>query len=48
MLDETTTEFTNEIDVVGNILLGFGCVALFVSIFIIYNTFGIVLSQRTE
>jgi putative ABC transport system permease protein len=48
VLEETTTEFTNEIDVVGNILLGFGGVALFVSIFIIYNTFAIVLSQRTR
>ena len=48
VLEETTTEFTDEIDVVGNILLGFGGVALFVSIFIIYNTFAIVLSQRTR
>ena len=43
VLEETTTEFTDEIDVVGNILLGFGGVALFVSMFIIYNTFAIVL-----
>ena len=42
------SEFTDEIDVVGNILLGFGGVALFVSIFIIYNTFAIVLGQRTR
>ena len=48
VLDETASEFTNEIDVVRNILLGFGGVALFVSIFIIYNTFGIVLGQRTR
>ena len=48
VLEETTSEFTDEIDVVGNILLGFGGVALFVSIFIIYNTFAIVLSQRTR
>jgi putative ABC transport system permease protein len=46
VLAETTAEFTDEIDIVGNILLGFGFVALFVSIFIIYNTFAIVLSQR--
>jgi putative ABC transport system permease protein len=46
VLAETTSEFTDEIDIVGNILLGFGFVALFVSIFIIYNTFAIVLSQR--
>jgi putative ABC transport system permease protein len=48
VLEETTTEFTDEIDLVGNILLGFGGVALFVSIFIIYNTFAIVLGQRTR
>ena len=42
------SEFTDEIDIVGNILLGFGGVALFVSIFIIYNTFAIVLGQRTR
>jgi putative ABC transport system permease protein len=48
VLAETTSEFTDEIDVIGNILLGFGGVALFVSIFIIYNTFAIVLSQRTR
>jgi len=47
VLDETTSDFTDEIDIVGNILLGFGGVALFVSIFIIYNTFAIVLGQRT-
>jgi putative ABC transport system permease protein len=48
VLAETTHDFTQEINVVGNILLGFGFVALFVSIFIIYNTFSIVLSQRTR
>ena len=48
VLAETTTGFTKEIDIVGNILLGFGGVALFVSIFIIYNTFAIVLGQRSR
>ncbi len=48
VLSETTTGFTEEIDIVGNILVGFGGVALFVSIFIIYNTFAIVLSQRSR
>ena len=48
VLAETTHDFTKEINVVGNILLGFGFVALFVSIFIIYNTFSIVLGQRTR
>ena len=46
VLAETTAEFTDDINIIGNILLGFGFVALFVSIFIIYNTFAIVLSQR--
>lgn len=41
-------DFNEGIDIVGNILLGFGGVSLFVSIFIIYNTFAIVLSQRTR
>lgn len=45
---EAKDEFTGDIDVIGNILLGFGGVALFVSIFIIYNTFAIVLGQRTQ
>ncbi|MGK0274160.1 MAG: putative ABC transport system permease protein [Ilumatobacter sp.] len=45
---ETAAEFTGEIDIIGNILLGFGGVALFVSIFIIYNTFAIVLGQRVR
>lgn len=48
VLAETTSDFTTEINLVGNILLGFGFVALFVSIFIIYNTFAIVLSQRSR
>ncbi|MEL6985062.1 MAG: ABC transporter permease, partial [Actinomycetota bacterium] len=45
---ESSDEFTGGIDIVGNILLGFGGVSLFVSIFIIYNTFAIVLGQRTQ
>ena len=48
VLAETTSGFTDTIDIVGNILLGFGAIALFVSIFIIYNTFAIVLGQRTR
>lgn len=45
---EASDEFTGEINIIGNILLGFGGVSLFVSIFIIYNTFAIVLGQRTQ
>jgi putative ABC transport system permease protein len=48
VLAETTKGFTTSIDLVGNILLGFGAVAVFVSIFIIYNTFAIVLGQRSR
>ena len=45
---DANDDMTGDIDIVGNILLGFGGVALFVSIFIIYNTFAIVLGQRTQ
>jgi len=48
LLEETTTDFTEGIDIFNNILLGFAGVALFVSIFIIANTFAIVLGQRTK
>jgi len=48
VLDETTSAFTEEVDIVSNILLGFGGVALFVSTFIIYNTFAIVVGQRSR
>ena len=43
---EQQGEFNQEITLVGNVLLGFAIVSLFVSIFIIYNTFAIVLGQR--
>lgn len=45
---ETSDEFLGEINIVSNILLGFGGISLFVSMFIIYNTFAIVLGQRTR
>lgn len=48
LLAETTGDFTEGIDIFNNILLGFAGVALFVSIFIIANTFAIVLGQRTK
>lgn len=54
VLDQATLEseqqaqFNNAIDIIGNVLLGFAGVSLFVSIFIIYNTFSIVLGQRTR
>ncbi len=45
---ETRADFNEGISLIGNILLGFAGVSLFVSIFIIYNTFSIVLGQRTK
>ena len=45
---ETRADFNEGIDIIGNILLGFAGLSLFVSIFIIYNTFSIVLGQRTR
>ena len=45
---EQQADFNQGIDLIGNILLGFAGVSLFVSIFIIYNTFSIVLGQRTK
>ena len=45
---EQADEFNSGITIVGNVLLGFAIVSLFVSIFIIYNTFAIVLGQRVR
>ena len=42
------SEFNEALDIIGGILLGFALVALFVSIFIIANTFSITTSQRTR
>lgn len=46
LIDEQSSDFNEFIDIFGNILLGFALVVLFVSIFIIYNTFAILISQR--
>jgi len=46
--DETAAEFNTQIDLIQTILLAFAGVALLVSIFIIGNTFAIVLQQRTR
>ena len=40
--------FNQFISIFGNVLLGFAAVALFVSLFIIYNTFAILVSQRVQ
>ncbi|MEQ8839517.1 MAG: FtsX-like permease family protein [Acidimicrobiales bacterium] len=45
---EQSAEFDEGITIIGNVLLGFAIVSLFVSIFIIYNTFAIVLGQRVR
>ena len=45
---EQQAEFDEGITIIGNVLLGFAIVSLFVSIFIIYNTFAIVLGQRVR
>jgi len=44
--EEEAAEYNDGITIIGNVLLGFAIVSLFVSIFIIYNTFAIVLGQR--
>lgn len=46
--DETAAEFNTQINIIQSILLGFAGVSLLVSIFIIGNTFAIVLAQRTR
>ncbi|NNF54044.1 MAG: FtsX-like permease family protein [Acidimicrobiales bacterium] len=45
---EDSEDFNQVISILGNILLGFALVALFVSLFIIYNTFAILVSQRIQ
>jgi len=46
LVDETAAEFNTQISVIQYILLGFAGISLLVSIFIIGNTFAIVLQQR--
>ncbi len=48
LASEQRAQFNDGINIIGNILLGFAGISLFVSIFIIYNTFSIVLGQRTR
>lgn len=47
-VEQDTADFNQIIDFIGWALLGFALVALFVSLFIIYNTFAILVSQRTR
>lgn len=46
--EENAAEFNETIGIIENVFLGFAGVSLFVSIFIIYNTFGVVLAQRVR
>ncbi len=48
VVEEQAGDFDTVIDIFGNILLGFAGVSLFVSAFIINNTFTIVLGQRVR
>ncbi len=48
VIGEQQDQFGQIVDIIGNILLGFAIVILFVSTFIIYNTFAILVSQRTQ
>ena len=48
VVDEEKDDFGTTIDIFGNILLGFALVAVFVSTFIIGNTFNILLGQRVK
>lgn len=48
VIEESQDDFGSFIDIFGNILLGFAVVVLFVSTFIIYNTFAILVGQRTK
>ena len=48
VIGEQQEDFGSFITIFGNILLGFAIVVLFVSVFIIYNTFSILVGQRTQ
>lgn len=48
VINEQQDAFGGFIDIFGNVLLGFAIVVLFVSTFIIYNTFAILVGQRTR
>lgn len=48
VIAEEKDDFGGVLDIFGNILLGFALVAVFVSVFIIGNTFNILLGQRVK
>jgi putative ABC transport system permease protein len=45
---EISAEFAEELSFFNNFLLGFAAVALFVGVFLIVNTFSIIIAQRTR
>jgi putative ABC transport system permease protein len=48
LTDESTAAFSNALKFFNYILIGFACVALFVAVFLILNTFSIIVAQRTR
>ena len=48
LADETSESFREALEFFNNLLLGFAAVALFVGVFLILNTFSIVVAQRTR
>ena len=48
VIEEQTAQFEQVIDILRNVLLVFAAIALFVSLFIIYNTFAILVAQRLQ
>jgi putative ABC transport system permease protein len=46
--DASTSGLSGVVDVIGYALIGFALVAMFVALFTIYNTFNIVVHQRTR
>ena len=48
VVDEAQDDFSTVIDIFGNVLLAFALIAVFVSTFIISNTFNILLGQRVR
>ncbi len=48
LADDQAAEFNTQIDIIQYVLLGFAGISLLVSVFIIGNTFAIVLQQRTQ
>ena len=48
LTDESTAAFSKALTFFNYILIGFGFVALFVAVFLILNTFSIILAQRTR